>query len=620
MPLSAGTAYVDIRPVMVRFGRDLNRQLGPAVAGTTSAVNKVGTSLTSKLTNPLRQLGISGPLAFAALGAAAFSFGKSAVSAFQESRQIAEQTEARLKDTGAAAWITADAIEGLAKSVRDYSGISDEAVQAAENWLLTFRNIRNEAGAGNDIFNQATEAVADLATAMNDGAIPSMEQMHSASTLLGKALNDPLKGITALTRAGVTFTDEQKAQIKALVEANDLMGAQKIILGELTKQVGDAAEAAGRANPFTILAEKAGDLKEVIGELIARLLEAILPLLEALMLVLEPALKALAAALKPVIDAFTWLIDNVPGLKIIMGTLATILTISLIPAMVRMVKTIFTSVVPGLGAQALAANTAAAATERLAAAEASAAAGAVGTGGKGGLFGAIARVLPMLGRFALGVGGLATLIAGSIGIAAGAIAGAIFDATNNKPLEPGQAEEIGKEIGEALAGIGQDVGDGIGAAGEEVTDELAAAGEDIDAESGAIPSAIVSAAGAIGEASDMFTDWVDYLREQFGDQVAENALAGQAAVEAAQRREPFSAILPAGVQIPGLDTGGYITESGLAKVHKGETVVPAGGAEPHYHLHVGQFMGTPSEARRAIRELGRMQTEDMRRGLAGSRA
>ena len=32
--------------------------------------------------------------------------------------------------------------------------------------------------------------------------------------MLGKALNDPVKGITALGRAGVTFTDEQKKQIK----------------------------------------------------------------------------------------------------------------------------------------------------------------------------------------------------------------------------------------------------------------------------------------------------------------------------------------------------------------------------------------------------------------------
>ena len=36
------------------------------------------------------------------------------------------------------------------------SGIDDEAIQSGENLLLTFTDIRNEVGKGNDIFNQAT--------------------------------------------------------------------------------------------------------------------------------------------------------------------------------------------------------------------------------------------------------------------------------------------------------------------------------------------------------------------------------------------------------------------------------------------------------------------------------
>ena len=71
------------------------------------------------------------------------------------------------------------------------TGIDDEATQAAENWLLTFTNIRNEVGKDNKIFDRATTATADLATAMTDGAVPSPEEMVQASKLLGKALNDP---------------------------------------------------------------------------------------------------------------------------------------------------------------------------------------------------------------------------------------------------------------------------------------------------------------------------------------------------------------------------------------------------------------------------------------------
>ena len=60
---------------------------------------------------------------------------------------------------------------------------------------------------------------------------------------LGKALNDPIKGITALTRVGVTFTEQQKDQITTLVESGKTIDAQKIILGELQKEFGGSAEA-----------------------------------------------------------------------------------------------------------------------------------------------------------------------------------------------------------------------------------------------------------------------------------------------------------------------------------------------------------------------------------------
>jgi len=120
----------------------------------------------------------------------------------------------------------------------------------------TFKNIRNEAGKGNDIFNQATAAALDL-SASGFGSV------ESASKMLGKALNDPLKGITALGRAGVTFTDGQKKQIKALVESGNVLGAQKIIMQEVASQVGGAAKAA--ADPMQRLGVIAANLKERIG-------------------------------------------------------------------------------------------------------------------------------------------------------------------------------------------------------------------------------------------------------------------------------------------------------------------------------------------------------------------
>jgi hypothetical protein len=94
--------------------------------------------------------------------------------------------------------------------------VDDEAIQAGENMLLTFTNVRNEVGKGNDIFNQATRTVQDMAAAFGGDAT-------SNSKILGKALNDPIKGVSALTRVGVSFTEQQKDQIKTLVESANIL-------------------------------------------------------------------------------------------------------------------------------------------------------------------------------------------------------------------------------------------------------------------------------------------------------------------------------------------------------------------------------------------------------------
>jgi hypothetical protein len=84
-----------------------------------------------------------------------------------------------------------------------------------------------------------------------------------AAIQLGKALNDPVKGISALSRVGVTFTDQQKKTIGALVKGGKTAEAQKIILKELSSEFGGAAAAS------STMGEKAavsfGNLKEQIG-------------------------------------------------------------------------------------------------------------------------------------------------------------------------------------------------------------------------------------------------------------------------------------------------------------------------------------------------------------------
>lgn len=186
-----------------------------------------------------------------------------------DTEKVLAQTEAVIKSTGGAAGMTAEAISDLASALSTSSTFADDAIQSAENLLLTFTNI------GAETFPMATQAMVDMAAAMGT-------DVSSGAIQLGKALNDPIEGISALTRVGVTFTDEQKALIKSLVETGDVAGAQAVILAELNKEFGGSALAQAQTfggqldqmkNQFDGIAETVGAaLLPVLADLMDRYL------------------------------------------------------------------------------------------------------------------------------------------------------------------------------------------------------------------------------------------------------------------------------------------------------------------------------------------------------------
>lgn len=190
-------------------------------------------------------------------GAAAIGFGVVSVKAFSESQDMIAQTNAVLKSTGGIAGVTAQQVDELSKALQKTTKFSDEQVRSAENLLLTFTSI------GKDIFPQATATVLDMATALG-------EDTKSASIQLGKALQDPILGITALRRVGVNFSDAQKEVIKNLVDTNQKAAAQKLILKELQVEFGGSAVAAGGtfAGSLAKLKNAFNDIQETIGQTI----------------------------------------------------------------------------------------------------------------------------------------------------------------------------------------------------------------------------------------------------------------------------------------------------------------------------------------------------------------
>lgn len=192
---------------------------------------------------------------------------KVGIDEFGQAQKVIAQTGAVLKSTGGVANVTAGRIDSMAMSLMKLTGVDDETIAAGENLLLTFTKIRNETGKGNKIFDQATLAMVNLSVAMG-------KDMNASAILVGKALNDPVKGVGALSKAGVQFTASQKETIKALVESGDAMSAQKMILKELETQFGGSAKAAGQTLPgqLNILKETFRNTAE---SLVARFIPAI---------------------------------------------------------------------------------------------------------------------------------------------------------------------------------------------------------------------------------------------------------------------------------------------------------------------------------------------------------
>lgn len=169
-------------------------------------------------------------VATALISGLAFALRK-VVAESSESQKALAQQQAVLKSTGQAAGRTAEQLQAQAAALQKVTTFSDDAVVAAQNLLLTFRRLRGEE------FDKTVELTLDLATAMGTDA-------SSAALQLGKALDNPIAGLTALRRAGVSFSESQKDTIKQLVETGRLAEAQRLILKELEVQFGGSAEAA----------------------------------------------------------------------------------------------------------------------------------------------------------------------------------------------------------------------------------------------------------------------------------------------------------------------------------------------------------------------------------------
>lgn len=214
-----------------------------------------------RATNTIKGIGDSlgkafktgGFIAAAGLGAFAGALGL-VIKEGMEGEKVQAQLNAVIESTGGVAGWSAKEANILANSLSRVTTFSADTIIAGESLLLTFTNI------GEDVMPMATETMLDMATAMGT-------DLKGVSIQLGKALNDPIAGVSALAEVGVTFTEEQKKMIESMVEAGDMAGAQTLILEELGREFGGSARAAGDtfAGKLIILKNKFMDVVETVG-------------------------------------------------------------------------------------------------------------------------------------------------------------------------------------------------------------------------------------------------------------------------------------------------------------------------------------------------------------------
>ncbi|MFW2501742.1 MULTISPECIES: phage tail length tape measure family protein [Clostridium] len=281
----------------VQKAQESIESLGAKAVETSQKVNETvksagfGNKIASGL-NSARQ-------AIGEVGNSMAGFLKDCVDGAAKSEKINKDLAQTIKSTGGAAGFTAEEVSKMASQLSNASTFGAGAIKTGQSMLLTFTNI------GKDVFPAASQAMVDMAQKMGTDPV-------EASKALGKALNDPTRGLADLNGIGITFTDQQKKQVEAMQKTGDTAGAQKLILNELNKEFGGQAAAAADtyAGKLQQLSNTISGIKSSIGD-------ALLPYAKKVAEVFLSVAQSIKNIPQPIMD----IIAKALGLTAVFGTL-----------------------------------------------------------------------------------------------------------------------------------------------------------------------------------------------------------------------------------------------------------------------------------------------------------
>ena len=285
---------------------------------------------TEKVSNSFQQMGakiknvfneykglITGGLAVGGIWGG-IEFVKGSIEAFDKFEKAIKKVDAVVQSTKGVAGFTTGDIEEQAKNISKGIVNSKSDILDAQGMLLSFTGIKGP------IFGEATKAVADFATFYK-------EDMTSAALSIGKALNDPAKGMNRLQRQGVAFTEQQKEQIKNYQQQGKLAEAQSVILKELQTEFGGQAAAFAMTDEGKLMMAKKqwADLKITIGEVFSKIQVSLIPAFNKMVSYIKMAFNSgpLQFFLHHIKDLVSVVVKLIPAFviyKTLMGSIALI--------------------------------------------------------------------------------------------------------------------------------------------------------------------------------------------------------------------------------------------------------------------------------------------------------
>jgi hypothetical protein len=237
-------------------GIDRSKKSANSLKTSMSSIGSGIGSAFSSITKSVGAIGIAATGAAAAIGGITYKL----ISIGEEGLQAENRIKSVVKTMGLFGTQSGDVASRLiemADATELATGVDGDLIMAAQAKLATFKELAKTAGTTGGAFDRATQASVDMAAVFGGDA-------SNYAVQLGKALEDPEKGLAALKRTGALTTSQIKAISEEFAATGNRAKAFDQVLKAIETQVGGAANAT--ASGMSRIKVSIGQMLEEVGK------------------------------------------------------------------------------------------------------------------------------------------------------------------------------------------------------------------------------------------------------------------------------------------------------------------------------------------------------------------